>query len=37
MKILIRIPVAKIGSIAHKPKKGKGSYTRTPKHSKKFN
>ena len=37
MKLLIRIPVAKIGSITHTPKKGKGSYNRKPKHSKKVN
>jgi hypothetical protein len=31
-KILIRYPVAPIGVIVHKPKKGKGGYTRKAKH-----
>jgi len=31
MKITVRIPVSKIGVITHKPKKGKGSYTRKTK------
>lgn len=32
MQKLIRIPVSEKGVIVHKPKKGKGSYTRNGKH-----
>ena len=35
MKVVIRIPVAPVGVIVHKPKKGRGAYTRKAKHSKK--
>lgn len=34
MKVVIRIPVAPVGVIVHKPKKGKNSYTRNAKHRK---